>query len=85
MKRLYAAAILSIFAAGAYAQVHVKPEERIATFCAQQARAHGLSKDKRSAFIKSCTAKAPDCVKKADEMKVSGMEYINSVAACVAK
>jgi psiF repeat len=85
MKRLYAAAILSLFAVGAYAQMQVKPEERVATFCAQQARAHGQSGDKRKAFIKSCTAKAPECVKKADEMKVSGMEYINSVAACVAK
>lgn len=95
MKRVYAAAVLSLFAAGGYFAVGAYAQdrssggptmkERATTFCTREARSHGLSGDKRKAFVKSCIAKAPDCVKKTDEMKITGMEYIDSVAKCVAQ
>jgi hypothetical protein len=86
MKRFYAAAILFLFAAGAYAQSsgwNVPPEQKIKVFCSSEANRSRLKGDKRKAFLKSCEAKVPACVTKADEQKLSGMDYIHSVSECV--
>jgi hypothetical protein len=86
MKRLYAAAILCLFAAGAYAQSsgwNVPTEQKIRVFCSSEANQSRMKGDKRKAFLKSCPGKVPACVTKADEQKLSGMDYIHSVSECV--
>jgi hypothetical protein len=52
-------------------------------FCSSEANRSRLKGDKRKAFLKSCEAKVPACVTKADEQKLSGMDYIHSVSECV--
>jgi len=92
MKRLYAAAaILSLFAVGAYAQPKSGMSSgetqsvawRIQDFCNAEANRSKMKGDARKSFMKSCTDKTPACVGKADAAQLKGMAYISSVAACV--